>query len=145
MKKLKNIILEKLQIKNNSKAKTNNSATTTKKIISWLDLSKDYLDENGEYFKNIENWVINNHVEIKDLLPCANKETLNDSGIDYDLLKEFNDDYTLNEYCNEEIDHTHILDDNKKLGYEVRYSNKMICCICSIGTYYVIIKNKFNY
>ena len=147
MKNLKDNILEKLIINKSSKIKkyVPSVIKATQKIIKWLDLDwiKEYQNENSEIFKSIEDWVIDCGIVLNDLEPAANVETI--AALSKLNQSWYNDDYTLNEYCNNEIDHTHILDENNHLGYEVRYSDKMICNISSIGTLYVIIKDKFKY
>lgn len=147
MKNLKEIIQEKLIITKNTKEKQYTSVIvkTAKKIIEWLNLDciKEYQNENSKQFKNIEDWVIDCGIVLNDLDSAANIETI--ASLSNSSKSWYNDDYTLNEYCNDEIDHTHILDENNHLGYEVRYSDKMICNISSIGTLYVIIKDKFKY
>ena len=148
MKNLKDTIIEKLVIKKNSKlANDSKIKKITNDIINYLNLYwiKEYQDENSTYFKNIESWVKNNNINSEDIEPAGNKETVNRNILkSSQFYNEYNTSYELNEYCNDEIDHTHILDENKSLDFEIRYSDKMICNISSIGTLYVIIKDKFK-
>lgn len=148
MKTINNYIQEKLVFNKHTKAKQYTSVITktTKQIINWLNLYwiNEYRDVNSEYFKNIEDWVIDRGIGIDDLEPAANTETLHILKNNI-IVSVYNNDDTLNEYCNDEIDRTHLLEENNNLGFEIRYSDKMICNICDAGTLYVIIKDKFKY
>ena len=146
MKQLYNFIQEKLIL--NKTIKSNNNSMITN--ITYIIMKYLNIDEsNQEIFNYIKDWVGENNIctkdkIIKELEPCADPETLNESNLPIDIKKLFNDSLYLNEKCQYELDKCECLLYDTKEGFDIYASNKMICNVCSCGTLYVIIKEEFK-
>jgi len=142
MKEIHNYIIEKLKLNKNSKILSSELDTIVEKIIKWLIIPTTIINE---VEKLIKDWVLENNIlNINDLEPCADKETLNDHLLNNTKQKQYNSDDSMNEKCQYELDKAKSIYHNKQFLMDIYITNKMICSITMFGTIYIIVKSEFK-